>query len=103
MIDSILYGFFIFVHLRASTLELEEHDLSELPFRKSVEYDIVTAFSDKYHILRSIWEVRECWEYLLIDLAEYRTARTLSCLFPHSSMLMEGYDPHNKNPDQKPE
>ncbi len=95
------YHFFIAIEYCFPTLEFEEYDLPQWSLRESIEYDIVTPFPDKYHILRSIWEVRKGWEDLLIDLSEYGTTRALSGLLPDSLVFIEWYDPHDKNPDHK--
>jgi hypothetical protein len=91
-----LYGFFVGVHDGITTLEFEEYYLSESSLRESIEYDIVASLPN--HILRCVWEVRQCREYLFVDFSEYAVARSLDCTLSDSLVLMQRHDPHDEYP-----
>lgn len=61
VIDNIFYHSLIGIESRVSAFEFEKYDLSESPFRESVEYDVVTPFACEYHIFWSIREIRKRW------------------------------------------
>jgi hypothetical protein len=96
-----LYRFFIGIHHGVPAFELQEYDLSQSSLRESIEYDIVATLPDEDHILRCVWEVRECGEDLLIDFTEYAIARSFYCVLSDSLVFMERHDPHDKNPDHE--
>lgn len=96
-----LYRLFIGIHNCVTALEFEEYYLTESSLRQSIEYDIVTSLPDEYHILRCVWEVRKCREYLLIDFSEYTTPWSPYGAFAYFSMLVHGDNSHDKNPNHE--
>lgn len=101
MLNGRLYGFFISIHHSISTFELEENYLFEMSLWESVEYNVVTSFTDENHIFRCVWEVWECWKYLLIDLTKNTISWASDCCLSDFFMLMEWYDSHDKYPDDE--
>lgn len=103
MIYDLLDSSFIFIQDWFSALEFEKDDFSQISFWESVKYDIVTSFSDEYHIFWSVWKIGKCWKYFLVYFAEDTISRSLYCFTSDSLSLMEWEDFHDKNPDHKTE
>lgn len=89
MVDDIFYHGFILIESCIPTFELEKYDLSESPFRESIEDDIVTSLSGEHHIFGRIGEVRKCWKDLLIEFTEDLILRSLNDGSLHILLLEE--------------
>ena len=97
----VTYCFFVFSESSISTFELEKYYFSEPSLWETIEDEIVTSLSEKYHIFWFEWEIRQCWKYFFVELTEYLIFWSSESRFPDFFVFKGEEYPHNRHSDDE--